>query len=108
MKRNGRAEKYLAKESEVQISKDFNYSDQAGSRSNYGFIISPMNNMWKILKSNVKEYFDTEFERVENENGEIVKTFTGIDKTDDYWLLEEYIQYNEKVTLIELFHIQQL
>jgi hypothetical protein len=95
MKRNGRAERYLAKESDVQVSKDINF-DNTTSRSNYGFIISPTNNMWKILKNSVKEYFATEFGRVERPDGEVMKIYTGIDKTDDYWLLEEYIKYNEK------------
>lgn len=96
MKRNGRAETYLAKESEVQVSKDMNFvTDTSNSRSNYGFIISAMNQMWRVLKNSAKEYFGTEFDRIE-ENGEVKKIFNGIDKTDDYWLLEEYIQYNDK------------
>jgi hypothetical protein len=95
MKRNGRAEMFLAKESDVQISKDLNLENY-GSKSNYGFIISATNNMMKILKNSVKEYFATEFDRVEDANGQVSKLITGIDKTDDYWLLEEYIQYNDK------------
>lgn len=95
MKRNGRAEKYLAKESDVQISKDLNHQAEL-SRSSYGFIISPTNNMMKTLKSIAKEYFATEFDRIEKSDGEVIKINTGIDKTDDYWLLEEYIQYNDK------------
>lgn len=96
MKRNGRAERYLAKESEVKIEKDMNFAaDTTTSRSSYGFIISPMNQMWRILKNSAKEYFGTEFDRIE-ENGEVKKIFTGIDMTDDYWLLEEYIQHNDK------------
>lgn len=94
MKRNGRAEKYLAKESDVPIFKDMNW-ESAGSRSAYGFIINNTNKMWHILKNNVKEYFATEFGRVEKPDGETVKIFTGIDRTDDYWLCEEYIRYNE-------------
>lgn len=95
MKRNGRAEIFLAKESDVQISKDLNLENY-GSKSNYGFIISATNNMMKILKNTVKEYFATEFDRIEDVNGQVTKLITGIDKTDDYWLLEEYIQYNDK------------
>jgi hypothetical protein len=86
---------FLAKESDVQISKDLNLENY-GSKSNYGFIISATNNMMKILKNSVKEYFATEFDRVEDANGQVSKLITGIDKTDDYWLLEEYIQYNDK------------
>jgi hypothetical protein len=95
MKRNGRAEKYLAKESDVPVFKDLNVNSGL-SASNYGFIISPQNNMWKILKSNVKEYFQTEFDRREKPDGEVLKIYNGIDRTDDYWLIEEYVRYNEK------------
>ena len=95
MKRNGRAERYLAKEVDVPVFKDLN-NDTSQSNSSYGFIISPMNKMWSILKNNVKEYFETEFGRLENEHGETTKIYTGIDYTDDYWLCEEYIRYNDK------------
>lgn len=95
MKRNGRAERYLAKEVDVPVFKDLN-NDTSQSNSSYGFIITPMNKMWTILKNNVKEYFDTEFGRIENEHGETTKIYTGIDYTDDYWLCEEYIRYNDK------------
>jgi len=94
MKRNGRAERYLAKEADVPVHKDLNFDSQ-GTGSAYGFIISPNNKMWSILKNNVKEYFATEFDRRENDAGEVEKIYTGIDKTDDYWL-EEYCQFNEK------------
>lgn len=93
MKRNGRAEKYLAKEADVPMNRDLNL-DTYGSSSAYGFIISHTNKMWSFLKSNVKEYFQTEFDRIESESGEVTKIYTGIDKTDDYWLLEEYIQFS--------------
>lgn len=95
MKRNGRAERYLAKEVDVPVFKDLN-NDTSQSNSSYGFIITPMNKMWSILKNNVKEYFETEFGRIENEQGETTKIYTGIDYTDDYWLCEEYIRYNDK------------
>ncbi len=95
MKRNGRAERYLAKEADVPVHKDLNFDSQ-GTGSAYGFIISPNNKMWSILKNNVKEYFATEFDRRENDAGEVEKIYTGIDKTDDYWLIEEYCQFNEK------------
>lgn len=95
MKRNGRAERYLAKESDVPVFKDLNV-DNYQSSSNYGFVISSQNKMWDILKNNVKEYFATEFDRVEKSDGEVVKIYNGIDRTDDYWLLEEYIQYSPK------------
>lgn len=95
MKRNGRAEKYLAKESDVPMFKDMN-NNTIMSKSNYGFIISHTNQVFNIFKSNMKEYFNQEFGRVEKEDGETVKIFRGADRIDDYWLLEEYIQYNEK------------
>lgn len=94
LKRNGRT-RYMAKEVDVPINRDLNM-DTYGSSTAYGFVITPTNNMWKVLKSNVKEFFGTEFDRVEDENGNVFKTYTGIDRTDDYWLLEEYIQFNDK------------
>lgn len=95
MKRNGRAEKYLAKESDVPMFKDMNYN-MTLSKSAYGFIISPHNKVWEVFKSNIKEYFSQEFSTIEKEDGEVIKRFTGIDRIDDEWLLEEYIQYNEE------------
>lgn len=95
MKRNGRAEQYLAKESDVPIFKHLT-ENSALAKSSYGFIITGQNKMWDILKNNVKEYFNTEFGRIEKANGEVVKTFTGVDMTDDYWTCEEYINYNDK------------
>lgn len=101
MKRNGRAEKYLAKESDVPIFKDLNLNSTLSS-SQYGFHLpskddkSSRGQVWKVLKDSVKEYFHTEFDRLEKEDGEVIKIYTGIDRMDDYWTLEEYIQYNEK------------
>jgi hypothetical protein len=95
MKRNGRAEKYLAKESDVPMFKDLNVNS-ALSRSSYGFIMTGTNQVWNVLKSNMKEYFSQEFDRIEKKDGEVIKIITGVDKIDDYWLLEEYIQYNDK------------
>lgn len=99
MKRNGWAEKYLAKEADVPMFKDLNINSSL-SKSAYGFIISPHNQVWNVFKSNVKEYFNQEFDRKEIESGErqgeVIKIYTGIDRIDDYWLLEEYIQYNDK------------
>lgn len=96
MKRMGRAEQFLAKESDVPMFKDLNVNTISSSKSAYGFILSPHNQVWSVFKSNVKEYFSQEFSRIEKEDGEIIKIFTGIDRIDDEWLLEEYIQYNEK------------
>lgn len=102
MKRMGRAERYLAKENEVPIYKDLNMLN-ALSTSNYGFHLPSKDDdknkgqIWKVFKDNVKEYFGQEFDRLENpETGEVTKIYTGIDRIDDYWLLEEYIQYNDK------------
>lgn len=96
MKRMGKAEKYLAKESDVPMFKDIN-NINGQSKSAYGFIISPHNQIWNVFKQNMKEYFTQEFDRRENmETGEVYKIYTGIDRIDDYWLLEEYIQYNDK------------
>jgi hypothetical protein len=96
MQRNGRAEKYLAKESDVPMFKDLNLT--AGGKSKFGFHMSPNkkdDNMWKLIKSYIKEYLLTEYDRIYIGNTEEVqKIIRGVDKIDDYWLLEELIQFN--------------
>lgn len=95
MKRHNRAEQYLAKESDVPMFKDLNIN-AAMSTSNYGFTLHSQTQVKKTLKDSVKEYFSTEFDRRENpDTGEVYKIYTGVDRVDDYWLLEEYIQYQE-------------
>lgn len=95
MQRNGRAEKYLAKESDVPMFKDINMNSSTSS-SKFGFIITQTNQMWKHLKSYIKEYLLTEYDRITKKNSEeVIKSIRGVDKIDDYWLLEELIQYNE-------------
>jgi hypothetical protein len=97
MQRHGRAEKYLAKESDVPMFKDLN-NTAGGGRSKFGFIMSATNkddNMWKLIKSYIKEYLFTEYDK-EYIPGtqEVRKVFRGVDRIDDKWLLEEFIQYN--------------
>lgn len=101
MKRFGRS-RYLAKESDVPIYKDLNHNGGL-STSNYGFHLPSKDDnakkgqVWKALKDMVKEYFNQEFDRRENEEtGEVYKIYTGIDRIDDYWLLEEYKLYNDR------------
>jgi hypothetical protein len=60
MQRNGRAEKYLAKESDVPFFKDINLV-HSESKSKFGFIISAHNEMWKHIKSYIKEYLLAEY-----------------------------------------------
>jgi hypothetical protein len=94
MQRNGWAEKYLAKESDVPLFKDMNLKN-GDNKSKFGFIISPHNEMWKILKAYTKEYLLAEYGYVYKNNGEVLRPLRGIDRIDDYWLLEELIQFNE-------------
>lgn len=98
MKRNGLAEMYLAKEQEVQLFKDVNFYKVRES-SQYGFVITDSNEIWKTFKKMIKEYLFTEYGRDvitdTSGNERTVKTYTGIDRIDDYWLLEELIQYAE-------------
>lgn len=95
MQRNGRAEKYLAKESDVPMFKDLNINN-TGSSSKFGFVISSTNQMWKHLKSYIKEYLLTEYDKIYKANSdEVIKSIRGIDKIDDFWLLEELIQFND-------------
>lgn len=95
MQRNGWAERYLAKESDVPLFKDMNQPD-TGSKSKFGFIISGHNNMWTILKSYIKEYLLTEYGYVyKSGSEEVLRPLRGLDRIDDRWLLEELIQFNE-------------
>jgi len=97
MRRNGKAEKYLAKESDVPLFKDLNIKNgNIANNSKFGFHKGDNTEIWKYFKLTAKEYFFTEYGRNSFEkNGveEILKIFTGIDRIDDYWLLEEFIQY---------------
>lgn len=99
MRRNGKAEKYLAKESDVPLFKDLNIKNgNIANNSKFGFHKGDNTEIWKYFKLTAKEYFFTEYGRNSFEkNGveEVLKIFTGIDRIDDYWLLEEFIQYVE-------------
>lgn len=95
MQRIGKAEKYLAKESDIPVFKDFNYKG-TDNKSSYGFIISPHNDMGRILKTYLREYLLAEYGQVTNNSGETTRILLGIDRIDDYWVLEELIQWNDK------------
>lgn len=99
MRENGRAERYLAKESDVPVFKDLNIKNgnfQANTK--FGFHKGDNTEIWKHFKNTAKEYFATEYSRttfMKNGEEETVKIFTGIDRIDDYWLLEEFCRYIE-------------
>lgn len=99
MREIGKAEKYLAKESDVPMFKDLNIkSGNVANNSKFGFHKGDNTEIWKYFKAYAKEYFHTEFGRstfTKNGQEEILKIFTGIDRIDDYWLLEEFIRYVE-------------
>lgn len=99
MRRIGKAERYLAKESDVPLFKDLNIKNgNLNNNSKFGFHKGDNTEIWKLFKASVKEYFFTEYGRNTFMKGEeeiTLKIFTGIDKIDDYWLLEEFIQYVE-------------
>lgn len=99
MRRIGKAERYLAKESDVPIFKDLNIKNSLFlNNSKFGFHMGDNKEIWKLFKSQAKEYFSTEYGKitVEMEGSEKdVKIFTGIDRIDDYWLLEEFINFVE-------------
>lgn len=105
MRRMGRAERYLAKEGDVPLFKDMNMKAGNGSNnSKFGFHKGDNTEIWKIFKSTAKEYMFAEYGRNTFErkldNGEIqeevLKVFTGIDRIDDYWLIEEFCSYVEQ------------
>lgn len=98
MQRHGRAEQYLAKESDVPMFKDMNLAS-TGGKSKFGFVISPNkkdDNMWKLIKSYIKEYLLAEYDRsYKGDTDEVLKIFRGVDRIDDYWLLEELISFSQ-------------
>jgi len=99
MREMGRAERYLAKESDVPLFKDLNIKNgNVANNSKFGFHKGDNTEIWKHFKSAAKEYFFTEYGRNTFEKDgveETLKIFTGIDRIDDYWLLEEFCNYIE-------------
>jgi hypothetical protein len=104
MREIGQAERYLAKESDVPMFKDLNIkAGNLANNSKFGFHKGDNTEIWKYFKAYAKEYFHTEFGRTTfikkykdgTEKEEVQKIFTGIDRIDDYWLLEEFIRYVE-------------
>lgn len=99
MREIGKAERYLAKEQDVPLFKDLNIKNgNTANNSKFGFHKGDNTEIWKYFKAYTKEYFHTEFGRstfTKNGQEEVLKIFTGIDRIDDYWLLEEFIRYVE-------------
>lgn len=104
MRRMGRAESYLAKEGDVPLFKDMNVKNgNATNNSKFGFHKGDNTEIWKLFKATTKEYMFAEYGRntftKKDDDGEeyeeVLKIFTGIDRIDDYWLLEEFCSYVE-------------
>lgn len=99
MRRIGKAERYLAKESDVPVFKDLNIKNNLFSNnSKFGFHMGDNKEIWKLFKAQAKEYFATEYGKItiDTKDGEKdIKIITGIDKIDDYWLIEEFCQFVE-------------
>lgn len=100
MRENNRAERYLAKESDVPVFKDLNIkNNNFAANSKFGFHKGDNTEIWKYFKASTKEYFFAEYGRTSfnDKNGDekVIKTYTGIDRIDDYWLLEEFCNYIE-------------
>lgn len=99
MREIGQAERYLAREEDVPLFKDLNVKNgNTLNNSKFGFHKGDNTEIWKYFKAAAKEYFHAEYSRnTININGEEIptKVFTGIDRIDDYWLLEEFIKYVE-------------
>lgn len=99
MRRIGKAERYLAKEQDVPVFKDLNIKNgNATNNSKFGFHKGDNTEIWKYFKATAKEYFFAEYGRNTFMKGDVeqtLKIFTGIDRIDDYWLLEEFCQYVE-------------
>ncbi len=93
MKRMGR-ERYLARESDLSIFKDVNVNHSFGNKSPYGFIKGNEDStLWKYMKDIGKEYLLKEYGYIYKGDGEIIRPLRGIDRIDDYWLLEELLRY---------------
>ena len=91
MIRTGRSH-YLAKESDVPFFKDMNLTSEG--KSKYGFITTMQNEMWKHIKTYIKEYLRAEYGYLYKANSdEVIKIYRGTDRIDDYYLLEELIRY---------------
>lgn len=94
MKRMGR-ERYLARESDLSIFKDLNQNQAFNTTSPYGFVKGAEDSvLWRYMKDTGKEYLLREYGAIyKGDTGEIIRPLRGIDRIDDYWLLEELIQY---------------
>lgn len=94
MKRMGR-ERYLAKESDLSIFKDLNTNHAFNTTSPYGFNKGLEDGvLWRYMKDTGKEYLLREYGYIYKEGTEeVIRPLRGIDRIDDYWLLEELIQY---------------
>ena len=97
MKRMGR-ERYLARESDLSIFKDINVNHSFGNSYPYGFVKgNEESTLWKYMKDTGKEYLLKEYGYIYKGDGEIIRPLRGIDRIDDYWLLEELISYSPDV-----------
>lgn len=97
MRRNGR-DRYLAKESDIPLFKDQNVNNIINNSSQFGFNMPPNKKdsaIWKYFKNEAKTYFLAEYSFSYKSDGEVLQTFRGINRIDDYWLLEELIRYVE-------------
>lgn len=99
MREIGMAERYLAKEQDVPLFKDLNVKNgNTLNNSKFGFHKGDNSEIWNYFKAAAKEYFHMEYDRTtftKNGEEELLKKFTGVDRIDDYWLLEEFIRYVE-------------
>jgi hypothetical protein len=68
------------------------------NNSKFGFHKGDNTEVWKYFKATAKEYFFAEYGRntiMKGEYEETIKVFTGIDRIDDYWLIQEFRKYIE-------------
>ena len=95
MKRMGR-ERYLAKESDLSIFKDLNINHAFSGSSPYGFHKGNEDSaLWKYMKETGKEYLLREYGYVyKKDSEEVLRPLRGIDRIDDFWLIEELINYS--------------
>lgn len=96
MKRKGLS-RYIATEADVPLFKDINVNTTTNSKD--GFNMDSTGNMDKLLNNSLREYIMSEYDSAykTNKDGtqseEVVKIYRGLDRINDFWLLEELKQH---------------
>jgi hypothetical protein len=91
----GIAAKYLVRENEIPFNKEMNFAKDFTS-SEYGIYMDSTNKKQTTCDNYVIEYLNEDLDAIYkkdkdgNQTEEKVKTYYGIERINDYWLLEEF------------------